>query len=315
MPDGLNFDEIFAQINRLFEEKQYEAVITTAAQHVGAYPDRKPLLQYLQMCAAARQEDRERVCEILEEALFAGSWYSEEALRESPSLRPLVGLPEYESLLALSAEIAAGDASQGEHLIVETPENKEGPYPLLIALHQNGGSAVEARSAWLGLVEEGMALAFPQSSRALWKGSFNWNDKDAAAKEIANHYQRICREYDVDRQHVIIAGHSMGAQLAIWLALSGTVKAKGFIAVGPYLPQEELEGWVELFEKRQGCELRGAILFGENDHTIPNGSIYNLVESLQKQCVEVKIERLPGVGHDFAPEFRQRLPEAVDFVL
>jgi predicted esterase len=111
---------------------------------------------------------------------------------------------------------------------------------------------------------------------------------------------------------VLIGGFSMGGQLALWLALSQSLPVRGFIAVGPYLP--DLEGWQALVEGVQGRGLRGYIITGEQDGTIPHDTLCTLVEWLNAHDIPCRMEELPGVGHGLAPELRESLERALEFV-
>jgi predicted esterase len=309
------FEEVFAELNQAFQEGEYTSVVEIAESHRDRYPEQKAMLIYLQACAAARLDRKEAALETLTRALDERFWYSERVLRDSPSLHPLVGLPEYDQLIELSAQAAAAERSETEKLMVLTPRSATPPYPLLVALHSNGSSAREAGSHWAGLLDLGWLLALPESTEAVWKGNYNWVDINKSIAAVARCHEDVSRAYQLDPERLVIGGHSMGGRLAIQSALESALPARGFIAVGPYIAEDELDSLQMAIEMCKDYSLRGAIFFGEEDDTIPQKTIYNLVEQLEAQGVEVMLRRLPGVGHEFAPAIREALPEALDFVL
>jgi acetyl esterase/lipase len=134
-------------------------------------------------------------------------------------------------------------------------------------------------------------------------------------REIQEHYDALCRQHAVDPDRVVVAGFSMGGELAIWLALSGTIEARGFIAVGPGGPyMNEPDRWVPLIEASQGRGLRGYLVVGELDVFCYEGTLA-LAELLKARGVPCQLEVHPNLGHDFPPEFQQSLARTLEFIL
>ncbi|TEU17283.1 MAG: hypothetical protein E3J21_08890 [Anaerolineales bacterium] len=113
----------------------------------------------------------------------------------------------------------------------------------------------------------------------------------------------------------MVAGFSRGGELAIWLALSGTIEVRGFIAVGPGGPYiREPDKWVPLIEASQGRGLRGYLVVGEQDVSCYEGTLA-LAELFKSRHFPCELEVHPNLGHDFPPEFQQSLARALEFVL
>ncbi len=111
-----------------------------------------------------------------------------------------------------------------------------------------------------------------------------------------------------------MAGFSRGGELAIWLALSGTIEVRGFIAVGPGGPYiREPDKWVPLIEASQGRGLRGYLVVGEQDVSCYEGTLA-LAELFKSRHFPCELEVHPNLGHDFPPEFQQSLARALEFV-
>jgi predicted esterase len=309
------FQEVNTEITERYQAGDYDKALALASRHLDDFPDRRVEMIYWRLCMSARVEEPEMAMRVLEQALDEGYWFSEAVLRESPSLVPLVGMPTYEELIARSAAMAASDMEEIPRSVVIPPEGRTGPLPMLLGLHENVGTALSAQTTWGGLGEEGYLLAFPSSSQqGFWKGGFIWDDRDAAVRDVSAHFAAVCEEHQVDADSVIITGHSMGGQLAIWLALSGTIKARGFITVGPYLPDEEIDTWGEMVESAKGSGMRGVIFLGEKDGDIPHEGVYALSERLNAAGIDCKVEFVPGEGHAITPEYQRRFPKALRFV-
>lgn len=315
MSDTLSFEMVNAQIDECYWSGDYVGALELATSHLNDFPDYRGLMIYWQLCMSARVEGSKGAVRVLKDALDEDFWFTEAILRESPSLAPLVGIPEYEQLIVRSAAMVAEDNEQPPESIVVEPKAHMESYPLLLGLHGNSMPALAARLAWEGLSEEGYLLAFPQSKQmGFWKADYVWNDRDVAVQEVSDYFETICEQYPIDRDRVVISGHSMGGQPAIWLALSGIIKAKGFITIGPYLPEEEIDAWDETIEAGKGSNIRGVIFLGEQDKSVPHEGIHKLAQRLNTEGKLCKIEIVPNEGHEITSEFRRRFPEALHFV-
>lgn len=310
MSDPATYEKLFARINEAFTQGDYAAVVEMTERHCGEYLEQKPRLIYMQICAAARLGQNEQVIRVLDEAIQEGLWYSERALRESPSLRPLIGIPEYEQLIARSVEVATKRKAFSKKLITVEPDKKSGSAKVLFALHANGSSAREAAGHWHSLVEMGWQLALPQSPSALWKGTYNWEDGPQTIEMLHDLYTQVG-----PAEQVLLGGHSMGGKLAVELALTGQIRSRGFIAVAPYISEEDLASWEALIEKTHPENFRGVLFFGDQDETIPHSTIYELGERLEQQGIDVWVQHFDGVGHEFGLPIQQALEQAVAFIL
>jgi dienelactone hydrolase len=159
-------------------------------------------------------------------------------------------------------------------------------------------------------------VAVPQSTQALWKGAYVWNDYDLSREEIRHHIASIQRQYAVDPERLVIGGHSMGGEVAIRLALSGEVQATGFVAIGPGgLMVDDPEQLTPLIEASAGSGLRGFFIWGDDDRLISAESIQRLIDRLNENDIPTDLEIVPGAGHDFVPDYEEALLRGLDFII
>jgi predicted esterase len=132
-----------------------------------------------------------------------------------------------------------------------------------------------------------------------------WNDQARAEREIREHDAALRARYTIDRAKTIVAGFSMGATTAIWLALSGAVEARGFIAVGPGGPLMTQPDLLRaLAESSQGRNRRGYIVVGDQDTWSFEGS-KALAKSLTDSGVPCELEIHAGLGMPSRPTSRK----------
>jgi predicted esterase len=315
----ITFDEFSVQIREHFTKETYVDGLEYADGYVGKFPKEEPLLQYWRMCLAARLENYPLTNQILEGVLASGTWYGEALLRESPSLEPLQNDPEFKRLANISLKMQQNDPTDALPILVVRPEGKCGvrddPCPLLIFLHGNTDSAQANLEHWTAAANNGWLAALPQSSEVMWAGAYFWSEHEASAKEVDALYKKLPDTYNLDLQRTVLAGFSMGAELALWLALSGRIPAKGFILLGPGGPfMDDIEEWEPLIEQAKNRDLRGVIITGQADTSIPHKNIRELVEKFNANGIPCELEEHIDLAHEYPANFEERLLHSLDFI-
>jgi predicted esterase len=139
---------------------------------------------------------------------------------------------------------------------------------------------------------------------------------DDARVEIEGHFSLLRRQYAIDAGRVVLAGHSMGGELALWLALSRALEVCGVVAVAPGGPMmDNPDSWSELIEPYEGRPLRIYLIYSEADLTIPQENISVLAEMLHKAGIACEVESLTGVGHEYDPAYIAPFLRGLNFVL
>jgi predicted esterase len=159
-------------------------------------------------------------------------------------------------------------------------------------------------------------VAALQSSQALWKGAYVWDDRDITERDVKHAYATLSENYAVDDRRLILAGHSLGGEMAMWLALKGAIPAAAFLAIGPGGPwMDNLEAWQPLLRERVDSDLRGYIITGEQDTSIPHENIETLVQWLNRAGVQCELETVSGLEHDHTPEYDPAVQRGLNFLM
>jgi predicted esterase len=318
--NDLTFSDLQVQLFQLYQKGEHAQAFDLAKRAARQFPTEGVRTYYWRVCLASLTNEMALALQLLEEALEAGFWYAETQLREDPDLQPLQGLAEFERLVEVCRKRQAeAQAQVTPALLMLQPEGgcQAGlqPCPLLLALHGNYRTAENSVDFWRSAVSSGWLLALPQSSQVGRSDGYVWNDQDQAVREIQEHVATLCEQYAVDPDRIVVAGFSRGGELAIWLALSGTIEARGFIAVGPGGPyMNEPDKWVPLIEASQERGLRGYMVVGEQDVFCYEGTLA-LAAMLKSRDIPCELEVHPNLGHDFPPDFQQNLPRVLEPVL
>lgn len=315
----ITFEQLSEQIESHFTSGAYTEGLALADRYAPQFSAAHPVLDYWRACLAARLDQPDRVVSILENALAQGTWYGEGLLRDSPSLEPMQGLPAYERLVDISRQMQAKDPAEAMPMLVVRPESEcrstEHPCPLLLFLHSNTDTAAANLEYWGAAPQHGRLLALPQSSRAMWAGAYSWNDHESAAEDILPLYDKLTAQYALDSAQTILAGFSMGAEVALWLALARRIPARGFILLGPGGPfMDNIERWAPLIKESQDSGLRGAIITGLADKTIPHDNVRALVTALNAAGIPTHHEEHIDLAHEYPPNFDERLLHALEYI-
>ncbi len=316
---ALTFEELARQLQNHFDQGTYAEGLDQVARLMDEYPDHQAALKYYQMGLAARLGQTGLVNQVLENALKTGIWYSGEFLQRSPWLENMHADPEFERLVEISAQMALHDPKSHLPLIAIHAEGQCGaeddPCPLLLFLHGNDDTAQRNVPHWRSAAEQGWLVVFPQSKQSFWTEGYAWYDHESAAEQIQEHLTKLVRGYNLDPERIVLAGFSMGADVALWLALSGRMKARGFILLGPGGPLVDNPRELEmLLQNPANPDLRGAIIMGEADRTIVQENVEVLNQRLNDHSIACYLETHPDLTHEYPTDFEDSLQKALDFI-
>jgi predicted esterase len=303
LDDRLKYRALQREANDLYQAGKYQEVIDFERGVIQKFPELKVAIQYSSICAASKLEKYDLACDLLQEVLDEGGWYSEMILRQSPSLNPLQGMSEYEKLVNISME-RFQKTSKNEHLTV-FPDNTDPPFPLLLSLHAGGGFIEDEFESWKRIVDQGYVLGMPRSSSLFWSGkdSAYWPDYESTTKQIKAYINKLNVNKILDMERSILGGLSQGGGVAIRLALTGIFPVKSFVVVAPGGGlMDEPDMWQPLIEEAKDRELRGIIIRGEEDLTIPRDGLVNLVKLLNEGGIPCEFIEYPGLGHWYPPD-------------
>ncbi|MFX1286035.1 MAG: hypothetical protein ACFFB5_20495 [Promethearchaeota archaeon] len=297
--------EVLREADRLYQAGNYREVIDYLEDKHTEFPFGKAALTYSRICAAAKLGEYDLSIELIRDILDEGGWYSEIILKQSPSLQPLQDIPEFKTLLGISID-RSKEVLKKEHNITVIPANTNPPYPLMLALHAGSGFIEEEFESWKTIVDQGYLLGIPRSNNLFWSGkdSAYWLDHETAANQIKTYVSKLNLNKSVDLERTIVGGLSSGAELAIWLALSGVIPVSCFIVVAPGGQWiNEPEKWQSLIEGKKNQGLRGMIILGEEDKAVPHENIKKLVKMLNDGGIPCQFIKYPSLGHWYPPDF------------
>jgi len=304
--------EVENQYHQFVANDQYAKALQLATEYFNLFPPHAQRVVYFwRMKMACRLNGVRLALDTLREAVDSGHWYAH--LDQNPDFQILADSSEFQDLVAICAQRRAEEIANAKPVIkILEPEPSYGSHPLLFALHGNSSNVEQFASHWGHAQDHGWLVALPQSPQAHGPENFSWNDWDWAIPAIVDHYSQVCKNHPIDQQRVVLAGFSMGAGLALWLALEQTLEVQGLICVAPFL--SDVDALRPVLAQQQNQKLRIYLVASKEDEYC-----YDVAQKLSAFFTEYEIEHrldiYQDIGHSFPPSFENRVPNALDFIL
>jgi pimeloyl-ACP methyl ester carboxylesterase len=302
------------ELRRLYGRQAFAEALDLLERHPGLF-DQPSVMYHWRMCVAARANQPDRAIEAFSEAISHGHAYSAAMIRDDQDLATLQGLPAFEELAQRSLErMAETRRGARPELVLVPPAGPEvHAAPLLLGLHGNAQNARLSARDWSPIVDRGWLLACAQSTQMLTTDAYGWNDLARGASDVRTLYSALDVGGAIDPDRVVMGGFSMGGGLAIELAVTGAIPARGFIVVGPYVPDLALlEPYVDAAAARG---LRGYIVMGLLEAPEGQDLIRGIPPFLSARGIPCELEERPGLAHAFPEDFDQTLERALAFLI
>ena len=299
----------------LHKAGSYKAALELLAEQGSHFPERQDDIFFWKACFFALDEQMDKAILSLEQGLEDGYWWKPEFLSTEEDLNKLHGQPAFERLLedCQNRFKAAKTKSQSKLHSFLPPMSAPIPYPAIVAMHGRDMDPKVTTGYWKLATELGCFVAVPQSSQISGINRFVWDEEKRALNEIEGHLEDILGESAIAADKVILGGFSQGAHRAIKFALQGLGAAHGFIAVAPYITDNDIAQFESIFAELVNRELRGYIITGEHDPQREHAA--RLTAKLQEAGIACTMEEYPDLGHEYPPNFEISLQKALDFIL
>jgi acetyl esterase/lipase len=147
------------------------------------------------------------------------------------------------------------------------------------------------------------------------EGCYVWGDWEVTKQQLKNYWTLLGQRAEYDPARIVTAGISKGGEVAVWLAMSGTIPARGFIAIAPGGPRiDEPERLLPLVEASRENGLRGYLIVGDQDAGCYEPTT-RLAGFMREQGIPCELETHPGIEHWFPPEFETSLHRALEYIV
>ncbi len=296
------------RIFALYREGQYGPALDLARSTASDFPDRADESSFWIACLHSRLGDAESALRTLEEALARGLWWGPDLMRLDDDLAPLRAEPRFLEIVAeCERRHSSAETSGPRDPVVRLPDGR--PEGVLVALHGRNSNADDFVDRWSPLRHH--VIVAPRSTQRFGMRTFAWDDPGRTQDDVMHAHARASQQLRLAGLPLVTAGFSQGGAVAIGLALLGKLpETIGFIAVAP--SPDFARSLVEQGTRDGGDGSRGYVVTGEHD---PRREMTEaLVAQLVASGVDVTLEVIKGLDHEFPPDFSERLPEVMTWV-
>jgi predicted esterase len=308
----MNIKEIEEQYHQCVADQEYAKAYQLATEHFNLFsPHAQRVVYFWRMKMACMLKEEQLALTTLRKAVNDGHWYAK--LDENPDFQILADSTEFQRLVAVCATRRAEEIANARPVMkILQPDMAFGQYPLLFTLHGNSSNAEVFAPHWRHARDQGWLVALPQSPQAQGPENFSWNDWDWVIPTIVDHYAQVREKYVVDSQRVVLGGFSMGAGLALWLALEQTIAVQGLICVAPFL--SDVNALLPVLGQPHSRKQRIYLVASREDEYCYDVAL-KLTVLLTEFGIQHKLDIYHDTGHAFPASFEERVPLALDFIV
>jgi hypothetical protein len=315
-PPLTNFSQLQAAYYLMLEQKQYEKAVALIRRIYNQFPHAHSLLIRWSIGLFALMGQEATALRALEDAVTNGHYYREAKLRHDADLQPLRQNPRFRSLSSHSGVLYEEKRRQTQPEMLLLPPSAPPPWPLLLVLHENMGSAPLAQPYWHTAVAQGWLVALLQSQQlSPVTNHYVWDDIQASIEQVTAQYETLRTSQPINPEQVVLAGYGQGGLLAHKLVANHPFPSRGGILI---------EGW-SLDEFKSDKLFLGRVsrprYYLMAGHLAP-GQIFDFYEEAQKLArqlgrmgflgrVEALKHPIPGLPSDLSTP----LAHALTFIL
>jgi predicted esterase len=306
------FEDVAGAVFRLYGERRYPEALTVARDASGRFPDRRATTSFWIACLLSLMGEHDDAVAVLAGGIERGEWWGEGLLRGDRDLAPLQGRADFDAVIDAARRRQAADRSRPALNVLRPSTAQRG---FVIALHGAGGTIESVAAQWQHATELGYVVGIPLSSQRATSDDDRrgWDDVDLAAHEVADARDHISRELELDVERVIFAGFSQGGRRVVEWALTGVpLDVRRFIGIASgvdQIPRQDVDRQLASVAQRG---VRAAFLVGEEDFVLQ--SVKPFHETFRAAGIASRLDVLPGVAHDYPPDFGLRLPALLAWV-
>jgi len=189
-------------------------------------------------------------------------------------------------------------------------------YPLFIVLHADGleGNIEYQRWHWEPdvMTSRDLIAVYVQSSQVAFPGHFRWlGNYQIARRDILACYDQVVEQYAIDPTNIFMGGYSGGAIMSLEIAMADVLPVKGIVGL---CPEERPESFTrENVERATRQGMKG--VFMEGEIKMPVAEEQAMLDVFQAVGFPYQFYVNRGIGHVFPRDFREKLGQAIAFVM
>jgi dienelactone hydrolase len=315
--DDDRYSALFDRVLPLYQRGQYADALADVRATAGELSQHRSDAAHLAACLLALEGRADEALAELRRAFDDGGWWSRPVL-EDEDLASLSAREGFARLVDESDRRCRESQVAANEMVVVG--SVEGARALLVALHGANSDGPLTAATWRPLAVDGVLLAAPTSSLRTTPTHRTWHDGAAEWADIA----QVATLLVGAAVPVVAGGFSAGGRQAFQWALSprdvlpsGEPTASAglvpiaFLLVCPAIDVSRFDPAAVPAAVARG--LRGHVVLGEEDEGTE--AAVAAVEMLRAEGLDVTVDLVDGLTHDYPDDFVERTRPVLDRLL
>lgn len=306
---GATFADLRRRLFERYGAGDYVGAMEVARAAASAFPERDDQTTYWIACLEALLGDPDHALGVLTNGLDRGLWWAPEMLQTDPDLAALRDDGRLEEVIAASEAARRGWQGKMPTAPMVRDLDRRPLRAVAILLHGRNEAPDDMLDRWPAV--GGIGIVAPRSTQPFAMRAGCWDDPDQAEVDVANGVEAALTDADAAAVPRVLGGFSQGAGLAVVLGarrrLPGVVGVLA-VAVSARWALDLLGS-----EPLEVDGLRCALIVGEEDRSLDASQ--QLAVLLRERGAEVRTDVVAGISHDYPPDFEERLPPLMDWIL
>jgi predicted esterase len=274
------------ELVRLVDEGRHDdalALVDEAAVEEPAAPD---VTAYWAACVLVEAARPAEAVARLAQVVGPDCWWSEHTLRVDADLAPLSGRADYEELVDTSLSYAAAVLD-----LPPTVQHPAGsPVGSLVFLHGATQTGAEVAAPWAPLVADGWVVVTPTGPSPRSTHMASWDDVELSTRRVGDACSGLPRP-------LVLGGFSQGGRQAARMWSAGDpVRPDGLLLLAPSFPGDLAD---ELIAGPAGDGPVVVAVGGEDEW---RSGVERWVHGQRDRGVDLRLDVVPGLGHDLPPD-------------
>ena len=302
-----SFDEVQTQINKLETAKDYAGAIEFIDSVKNNFPENEFEVILEKAYCNLKLKNYDKSMDLWEEGHSKGYFF---LLRtRNPNYADIRESERFKNICDKDDELRKEVIGKSKTIYeVKLPKDysEDKSYPMFFILHGGGRDLNSPKEFWISkTLNDNFIVVYLQSYLYYTSRSYGWANHDLRAEEdIKNIFDEIISQYKVDTKNVWMGGISAGGSAAFDIGLiNPVIPLKGIIAICPAIEGKDFTTGQVAELKEKNIDLN--IITGENDWGLERQK--QVMQMLDDAGVNYTVTIIPGMGHEYPPDFPTRL--------
>jgi len=306
------YTKIRTKFGQLYQQKKYAEAVTLLEKNIQRFPDKILANSWNITVTYVQMKKYKRAIKYLKKALDKGYWFNIWAF-ESDFFKPLKKYKSFQKVQKMNNQLkdkAQKKAKPELEVVLPDDYNPEKKYPLFIALHGGGENVKEFKPHWKSeILEKEFIVAYVQSSQVVSMTGFAWENLEISKNEISVIFDRLLKEYPINKEEIIIGGFSSGGMASLVMVLDNVIPVTGFISLCPAKPENFKK---DLVLKARNRAVRGSLLTTQMDNRLPDQRA--MADSFREVGFQYQFVVTPNIGHWYPKELIKMIDQAITHI-